>query len=66
VLDVGLSNNIYMEHADTFEAMAARVGELAKELADKGCIIASLSHAIDDSDPQGRVQFVVVGRSIAT
>jgi hypothetical protein len=46
--------------------MAARVGELAQELAEQGCIIASLSHAIDDSDPAARVQFVVVGRSIGT
>jgi hypothetical protein len=66
VPDVELSNNIHMEHADTFEAMAVRVGGLVKELADKGCIISSLSHAIDDSDPQGRVQFIVVSRSVAT
>ena len=54
----------YFEHAATFEGISVRLGEIANDLAEQGCIISSVSHTIDREDPDGPYQFIVVGRSI--
>jgi len=58
-----LHTHLYFERAQTFEDMARRVSAIATELADQGCLITSVSHALDADDPNGRYQFIVAGSS---
>lgn len=60
-MDVNLP--IYIEHANTLEDMGKRLAVISEEFAEQNCIIGTVSHAIDDKDPEGRVTYVVVGRS---
>jgi hypothetical protein len=64
VADGRTETHIFLEHAHTFEGVGSRVSEIAHELADQGCVVSSVSHTIDEDDPAGRYQVIVIGLPI--
>jgi hypothetical protein len=66
MVDRRTETHIFLEHAHTFEGVGRRVSEIAHELAERGCVVSSVSHTIDLDDPAGRYQVIVIGLPIDT
>jgi hypothetical protein len=56
---------IYLERAHTLEQVGERLDAIAKELAQEGAAIVSVSHTVGRAHPQGSYEFIVVGRPAA-
>jgi hypothetical protein len=53
---------IFMEHADSWDAMGGRIAELMQELAASGAVVNSISHSFNPDDGRGHYTFILVSR----